>query len=810
MPRKVRSGARMSVTTEQPVGDKIKWWVLTLIPIILPGLLALWIAYIYLPKGGQQSEHPLASHPRAADIAAHLKLDDGRTFMVVSAADPLDARPLPDGPAIALNAVSGRVHLAEGPGGLVGMTYEHQAGEHRVAVVSPDQPDQIASAVLPVYSTAIAAIGEGIFAVGGLDGRVRVVALEPVGLSILAPPDGEPALSGRVRFLNADPTTGDFQAIGDDGMRLTGTATAEAITDLTVHPDPIAGEHPAAVPFQVQAPALNDVEIRSLNERVIEQLWTNHRSEFPAGSLASALGEKASSFYSATGRTAEEIRIRGIYTKRFVEAIEEDWYLNALRQIEPDLESRLSYDQRRSLIDAFEAGFRAAYERAWFDVLRELRLVSLFSGDDGRAAIYIETGGENSPLQSLLTHVAEQLLWTGDVDDTAPAYVFANTVLNPKSQDVQILAEVLSKLENVGSIFENYMVDISRDGNVITGQPQVLSGDVRNQVQETLSETRFLVGALPPVIHPMFLDLLDGYTKHWLSGAPETIQPAQPTAFDGFVVTENGDTVTVEADGVRKEFRLIDGKFFTDGDQETRDFLQSIIDRPDSIFPDSGRVFMALSQNAERFDAVNMVSAEFLQYGMFQWSIGLDADYGHLPSILHGFKIRAPEKFEEYFGKYGLGYSDDDDNQFGYLTLNGLSLDTPEKKSQLNDPRWAFVFWRAGQDRDMHAEQLATADSQLLQQFYFRGDQVVAGYPLFDVVTSEYGVTILLDTYIERPNQVIPMLEIALKEAGLAGSEPAQWIDKEEMLLELLSNLVFEMLWVMRRSGLGLRLQFRP
>ena len=31
-----------------------------------------------------------------------------------------------------------------------------------------------------------------------------------------------------------------------------------------------------------------------------------------------------------------------------------------------------------------------------------------------------------------------------------------------------------------------------------------------------------------------------------------------------------------------------------------------------------------------------------------------------------------------------------------------------------------------------------------------------------------------------------------------------------EIHIELLSNLVFEMLWVMRRSGLGLRLQFRP
>ena len=235
------------------------WWGLALAPTVIAGALALWLAWFHLPGITRPADDPLARHLQAEEIAASTVLSDGRLLMIVPADRPQDAPDLPEGVQVRLDIRSGRPVLAQGPRGNVGIAWEHAGSEQRFGLVDPDSPDQMRTVRVPVYTTAIANMGPGLFALGGLDGRVRIARYAGGVIRLYEDPEDACLLGARIKFLYADPATGIFTAIGDDGTRLIGSFLNEGFGAVAPHADRAPGPHLDRAAYPCRDPAKGDV-----------------------------------------------------------------------------------------------------------------------------------------------------------------------------------------------------------------------------------------------------------------------------------------------------------------------------------------------------------------------------------------------------------------------------------------------------------------------------------------------------------------------------------------------------------------------
>ena len=101
-------------------------------------------------------------------------------------------------------------------------------------------------------------------------------------------------------------------------------------------------------------------------------------------------------------------------------------------------------------------------------------------------------------------------------------------------------------------------------------------------------------------------------------------------------------------------------------------------------------------------------------------------------------------------------------------------------KAQLRQAPWAFYFWRAGQDPAIQAMEIKHALGRLAQ-FYDTDSYTAGGHRISALVTSEYGVGLILDNHVNRPAYVKNCLERALTQTGL--SNPSGWGTDEERRL---------------------------
>lgn len=166
----------------------------------------------------------------------------------------------------------------------------------------------------------------------------------------------------------------------------------------------------------------------------------------------------------------------------------------------------------------------------------------------------------------------------------------------------------------------------------------------------------------------------------------------------------------------------------------------------------------------------------FLSYGVFFWSLGVKSGKGELPALLKRFKRRFPELFENYFGVYGLDISDDTNDTYGYLVLNGKTINSDLLKEQFRSAEWLARFWLAGKDPKMFAVQVEHAISRL--RFFYWVANKVQKKSISELINSEYGVALLLDQHINRPGYLVPCLEKAIRETGLR--DPDNWTEREE------------------------------
>ena len=193
-------------------------------------------------------------------------------------------------------------------------------------------------------------------------------------------------------------------------------------------------------------------------------------------------------------------------------------------------------------------------------------------------------------------------------------------------------------------------------------------------------------------------------------------------------------------------------------------------------------VMLAVAENEGNLDAINTWDDAFLSFGLFQWTAGQGGARGELPALLARIKRDDRDLFERYCGQHGLDVSDvDDELVYGYFSLRGTRIKSPEAKQQLREAPWAFHFWLAGQDPAVQAMEVKHALARL-DRFYASQDYTVAGrYLVSELVTSEYGVGLLLDNHVNRPAYVGACLGAALERSGLG--EPAAWGSEEERRL---------------------------
>jgi len=207
---------------------------------------------------------------------------------------------------------------------------------------------------------------------------------------------------------------------------------------------------------------------------------------------------------------------------------------------------------------------------------------------------------------------------------------------------------------------------------------------------------------------------------------------------------------------------------------QNRNLLQQL-----GITPSALNVIQSVSENEGKLDGLNNHDRAFFSYGIFQWTLGFEAGEGELPALLKKIKTTYPSTFQQLFGSYGIDIHPSTNERTGLLTLNGVTIDQKHEKEQFRTADWAYYFWRAAQQSQVQAVQVEHALSRL-QDFYWSSSSryAIGGLPLSNIITSEYGVALILDNHVNRPAYVKPCIEQAMQQTGL--TQPFSWTTSEE------------------------------
>lgn len=192
-------------------------------------------------------------------------------------------------------------------------------------------------------------------------------------------------------------------------------------------------------------------------------------------------------------------------------------------------------------------------------------------------------------------------------------------------------------------------------------------------------------------------------------------------------------------------------------------------------------VIFAISENEGNLDAVNTWDNQFMSFGMFQWTAGGAGKPGELPALMKIIKDSHPDNFQHYWGQFGLDVIDVG-NKSGWFSYRGKKLVSAADKSMLREHIWAYRFARAGADIEVQAAQIRHAVNRI-KQFFYVSSSKLNGYSLADLVTSEYGVALLLDNHVNRPGYVYGCMAAALDRSNLSAEELSRGGDEEEQLV---------------------------
>jgi len=192
-------------------------------------------------------------------------------------------------------------------------------------------------------------------------------------------------------------------------------------------------------------------------------------------------------------------------------------------------------------------------------------------------------------------------------------------------------------------------------------------------------------------------------------------------------------------------------------------------------------VILATSENEGNLDAVNTWDNQFISFGMFQWTAGGPGKPGELPALLQIIKDRYPDDFQHYWAQFGLDVAEAG-AKTGWFSYRGKRLVSAADKAMLREHIWVYRFAQAGADIEIQAIQILHAINRI-NRFYFVNSSQLNGFALADLITSEYGVALLLDNHVNRPGYVRSCLAEALDRSGLTAADMAGGGNEEEQLV---------------------------
>ena len=287
----------------------------------------------------------------------------------------------------------------------------------------------------------------------------------------------------------------------------------------------------------------------------------------------------------------------------------------------------------------------------------------------------------------------------------------------------------------------------------------------------------------------LFAQISKGYGADWQKAA-QAGESAQRKLTDHEIVNRNNGFKVLD-DWLSVNFVKAKAGVYTYGEALPSEFIRQYRDAliRHGLSESAVRVLLPVSANEGNLDAVNTWDDCYMTFGMFQWTLGQNNNPGELAGLIKRIKEEEPEAFQENFGRYGLDVVDTK-NTTGYLSLNGQKIATASQKTALRDLGWAFRFWRAGLDPRVQVVQLKHAIDRI-NAFRDHPDYMpLDKYKIEELITSEYGMCLILDHSVNRPGHLMrfaigknDILGRAMKNAGLADSDPKTWTTAEETKL---------------------------
>ncbi len=264
------------------------------------------------------------------------------------------------------------------------------------------------------------------------------------------------------------------------------------------------------------------------------------------------------------------------------------------------------------------------------------------------------------------------------------------------------------------------------------------------------------------------------YGEDWYEESPELEK-------ESLSVKESNKSITVSDGEDTKRFGKFRKGVYTVGDQKTLTFINANRDslKAQGMTDSALNVMISVSENEGNLDAINTWDNAIMTFGMFQWTIGVGQAQGELPALFKKIKASNPDAFERYYGRHGLDITPKTGAITGFFTLNGNTLRKASEKEQLCSRKWAFYFWKSGQDPLVQAVEVQHAFSRI-EVFYRASSYQINGYDIADIITSEYGVGLVLDNHVNRPGYIKQCIINAVKQAGLADRKPSDWGTAEE------------------------------
>ncbi len=279
------------------------------------------------------------------------------------------------------------------------------------------------------------------------------------------------------------------------------------------------------------------------------------------------------------------------------------------------------------------------------------------------------------------------------------------------------------------------------------------------------------------------------YGDDWEQALPLTDVAAQK---DKLMINNLGGKTRVSDAWLSISFNNKNKGVWLVGEEKPADFIgkskQQVIDQ--NLSESAVRVIAPVSNNEGNLEAINTWDNAFITFGMFQWTIGTSDNPGELAALLYRLKKENPDAFQEHFGQFDLDVAEAG-RTVGFLNLKGEKIRTPAQKARLRDDKsWAFRFWKAGLDPRVQLIQILQALDRINSFYHHSQYRPLNKFFIDDLITSEYGVCLLLDHHVNRPGHLMnfsigkqDILGQALKKAGLADSDPTQWETDEERRL---------------------------